>query len=37
MATKEQAVDKLKEYGQEHVLKYFDELSADEQQSFMMR
>ena len=35
MATKEQAVDKLKEYGQEHVLKYFDELSADEQQSFI--
>ena len=35
MATKEQAVDKLKEYGQEHVLKYFDELSADEQQSLI--
>ena len=35
MATKEQAVDKLKEYGQEHVLKYFDELSAGEQQSFI--
>lgn len=35
MATKEQAVDKLKEYGQEHVLKFFDELSADEQQSLI--
>ena len=34
-ATKEMAVEKLKKYGQEHVLMFFDELSAAEQQALI--
>ena len=33
--TLEQAKEKLAKYGQEHVLKYYDELSAEEQQSLL--
>ncbi|MBO6108124.1 MAG: UTP--glucose-1-phosphate uridylyltransferase [Eubacterium sp.] len=33
--TRAEAQDKLKKYGQEHVLKYFDELAEDEQRSLL--
>jgi len=33
--TLEQAKEKLIKYGQEHVLKYYDELSAQEQQALL--
>ncbi len=33
--TLEQAKEKLEKYGQEHVLKYYDELSAQEQQELL--
>ncbi len=33
--TKSQAQDRLKSFGQEHVLKYFDELDADQQEGLL--
>lgn len=33
--TLEAAKQKLEKYGQEHVLKYYDELSAEEQQALL--
>ena len=33
--TRAEAEAKLKEYGQEHVLKYYDELPAREQESLL--